>query len=294
MSQLNNALEYASSFGWPVLPLHWPTENGCSCPKSDCKQAGKHPLYHKDDMQHGCHSATTDPEIIRRWWLRWPRANVGIATGTQSFDVLDVDISEAENGNDTLDDLQAKHGKLPDTPEQITGSGGRQILFMHNDSIDNSVRFAPGLDTRSTGGLVVVPSSLHASGRRYQWELSSMPGEVPLAAWPSWLVKIITEAQNKTGNNGNKGNGVGWETEPLKGVAKGQRDHTATRLAGLYITKQLKPLEVFYLLSGWNLRNKPPLAQEQIAKVVRSVLQSHERNHAGDKKDGRRIRISIG
>lgn len=291
------ALSYAERFKWPVLALHWPVDNGCSCKDGiKCESIGKHPQYHREDLLHGCHSATTDPEIIRCWYKRWPQANIGIATGEQSFDVLDADVHPEKgiNGNDTLDDLQAKYGKLPDTVEQLTGGGGRQILFMHDDRIDNRVKFAPGLDTRSTGGLVVVPPSLHASGQRYQWELSSMPGEVPLAVWPSWLVKIIVEAQNKAGNNGSKSNSAGWEIEPLKGVAKGERDHTATRLAGLYLTKQLKPLEIFYLLSGWNLRNTPPLPQEQIAKVVRSVLQSHKRNHAGDKNHGRRIKISIG
>jgi hypothetical protein len=46
---------------------------------------GKNPL-----TQHGFKDATTNETAIRRWWSRWPNANVAIATGSPGFDVLDV------------------------------------------------------------------------------------------------------------------------------------------------------------------------------------------------------------
>lgn len=293
---LNAALEYASR-DWPVLALHTPIKTGekpvCSCKKKNrCGNVGKHPRWHPEYLADGVHSATTDEQIMRRWWTRWPHANVGIATGKESFDVLDVDI-HGEDGNETLAEFERKHSRLPDTVEQITGSGGRQLLFMACEKIINAVKFAPGLDTRTDGGLIVAPPSLHASGRRYEWELSSMPGDVPIAAWPSWLIEMLT-----TNGNGKSKNPLGWQQPMLRGVSKGCRNQTAAKLAGLYITKGLTPLETYHLLIGWNLNNKPPLGKDIIERTIRSILTTHQRNNkTGDKTNATttpKIAISFG
>ena len=78
---------------WPVLVLHTPDSEGrCSCGKVDCPNPGKHPRFHPEDLAHGAHSATLDPDVIARWSERWPDANIGIATGEESgIFVLDCD-----------------------------------------------------------------------------------------------------------------------------------------------------------------------------------------------------------
>ena len=192
---LQHGLWYAGR-GWPVLALHTPIDNKCSCGK-ECGTPGKHPRYHEDDLASGAHSATTDPSIINRWWQRWPVANIGIATGQDSFDALDADIDDTVNGLETLADFQLEHGPLPETVEQITGGGGRQFFFEYSGELANRVRFADGLDTRSDGGLVVVPPSLHISGKRYEWH--SPPDKVELAKCPGWLLKIIGSCTNDNG-----------------------------------------------------------------------------------------------
>lgn len=81
------ALRYAAR-GWPVFPVWWPLAGGaCACGRPDCSHPGKHPL-----LRRGLHAATIDPTLIRRWWARWPLANVGIQTGsTSGLLVVDVD-----------------------------------------------------------------------------------------------------------------------------------------------------------------------------------------------------------
>ena len=174
------ALDYAAR-GWPVFPVHTPTANGCSCRQVDCNRIGKHPR-----IFNGRNGATTDPEIINKWWSAWPDANVGIATGTESgLIVLDVD----EYGENSLQEL-------PDTVEAITGSGGRHLLFRYpNDGkrYRTRVRFAEGLDSRADGGYIVAPPSLHQSGRHYEWEASSEPGMVDLADAPEWFLQHIRD-----------------------------------------------------------------------------------------------------
>jgi Bifunctional DNA primase/polymerase, N-terminal len=55
-----------------------------------CKPRGKAPL-----VKHGLNAATRDETRIRKWWTRWPDANVGIATGAASR-LLVVDIDSLE------------------------------------------------------------------------------------------------------------------------------------------------------------------------------------------------------
>ena len=44
---------------------------------------------------HGFKDASTDPDLIRRWWARWPDALIGVPTGIK-FCVVDVDLQHPE------------------------------------------------------------------------------------------------------------------------------------------------------------------------------------------------------
>src|SRR4051812_4350020 len=83
-----SALRYAAA-RIPVMPLHTVRPGGvCSCGAGpDCTSPGKHPR-----LRHGLSEATTAAALIRRWWQRWPDANIGLATGGV-LDVCDIDTS---------------------------------------------------------------------------------------------------------------------------------------------------------------------------------------------------------
>lgn len=66
---LTAALRYAER-GLPVFP---------------CKPGKKVPL-----TAHGFKDATTDPAVIKTWWKKHPKANIGVATGPRWFDQLDT------------------------------------------------------------------------------------------------------------------------------------------------------------------------------------------------------------
>lgn len=195
-SMMEAALRLARDFGWGVFPLHhpvWPEQDGavrCSCGYAKCTRVGKHPR-----TRRGFKDATTDPETIRSWWEKWPGANIGVRAGAESgFIVIDVD---PRNGGDvTLEDLERRHGALPATVEAITGGGGRHLLFSHpGDRIRSRNGVRPGIDLKADGGYIVVAPSLHTSGRRYVWELSSRPGEVAIARMPAWLHDLVTKGK---------------------------------------------------------------------------------------------------
>ena len=74
------AIAYAKR-GWKVFPVWWIEDGRCACGVSGCGNSGKHPVARKGGALKGFHDATSDIENVRKWWHRWPDANIGLATG---------------------------------------------------------------------------------------------------------------------------------------------------------------------------------------------------------------------
>lgn len=183
------ALSYAAR-GWRVLPV-WPMRAGkCACGDAACANQGKHPLSRL--APNGSHSATTDAAIIAAWWAATPDANVGIATGQESG-IWVIDVDPRHGGDVTLEALETRHGRLPQSLRARTGSGGGHIVFVHprDGRLSNSSgRLGPGLDVRGDGGYIVAAPSNHSSGGTYAWEDED---ESVLEAAPLWLLELIGE-----------------------------------------------------------------------------------------------------
>lgn len=197
--RLASALSLASQ-GLRVVPLHHPLHTGkkaiCSCNKCGaCAHIGKHPRYDPRTLPHGAHSATSNAAQLAEWWRVWPEANVGLAVGP-SVGLLALDIDPRNGGDDTFSDLLAEFGPLPATVEALTGGGGRHLLFIHPGGEVRGT-LGPGVDVvASDGNLIVVEPSLHKSGNRYAWELSSAPGVVAVAELPqAWKERIFVPAR---------------------------------------------------------------------------------------------------
>ena len=233
-----------------------------------CKPRAKIPL-----TAHGCLDATSDAEQITAWWGKCPTANVGVATGSKSgVWVLDVD---GEEGESSLRSLEAKHAPLPPTIEVITGNGGRHLYFRLPNfdgapTIKNSVKqLGAGLDTRATGGYVVAPPSIHPSGRQYVWSVDTAP---KLADPPVWLVALVAMPANKA--NGAERPADHWSRIVHDGAAEGERNETAASLTGKLLRQGLDAHTTLDLVLGWNLlRNRPPLPDNEILKVVCSITE---------------------
>lgn len=165
----NAALDYAQR-GWHVFPCHSPINGRCSCGDPNCADPAKHPRFHKDDLRNGLNSATTDAVVIERWWTRWPDANVGVRTGKISGIVV-MDIDAKSSGLESWQDIQDFNGRV-DTLTSHTGGGGLHLFFEApaKELKSTASQIAQGVDTRAEGGYVVLPPSLHISGRRYRWE----------------------------------------------------------------------------------------------------------------------------
>ena len=258
------ALKYAEA-NIPIMPLHWIREDGsCSCKKGQkCDSKGKHPIY-----SGWYKNSTTDTQQITRWWTIKPNANIGIPTGEKSsLLVLDVD----DGGGATLAELEATNGKLPDTVTAITGSGGKHYVFKHPQgrNIPNKVKFAPGLDTRSTGGLIVATPSVHTSGNRYQWLAEHSPFDIIPAEAPEWLLKLM-EVEKSTLVPFSKPNKAVRSISVT--IDEGSRNSTLTSLAGTMRARGMTEESIYVALLAENMaRCNPPLDEVEVKVIAHSV-----------------------
>jgi hypothetical protein len=95
--------------------------------------------------------ATTDPEVIERWWSQWPEALIGMPAG-ERFVVVDLDLQHAE----ARAWYHSNRERLPLTRNHMTRSGGRHLLFRPHDLIKCTAgRLHPHVDTRGHGGFII-------------------------------------------------------------------------------------------------------------------------------------------
>jgi hypothetical protein len=177
------ALTYAAR-GWPIVPLHTPSAEGCSCEQDCGGSVGKHPR-----TPHGLHDASRQPDQLWSWWHRWPDANVGIRTGRESSIVV-LDVDPRHGGEDSLAALESTYEALPETLTAQSGGGGQHRYFRHPGArLPNSAEVGgyAGMDVRGDGGYIVAPPSLHQSGQIYRWQEPTHP----LAPLPEWLSALL-------------------------------------------------------------------------------------------------------
>ena len=250
---------------WPVFPLHTPVLGRCSCGNPTCKPVGKHPR-----TPDGLKAATTDLATLRGWWGQWPEANIGLATGGAArLVVLDVDGPEGEA---SLEAKEAEIGGLPDTREVRTGrEGGRHLYFRLPQSVDlanikNSAhKIGDKLDVRASGGYVVVPPSLHVSGKRYEWVDGNAPvAELPLA-WCEALAKRGATTKTKHGGEAPpRAAGERW--------GEGERNQRLCSYAGSLRARGYDQEAIVEALRKVNAeRCDPPLDEAEVDTIAASV-----------------------
>lgn len=191
------ALGYARA-GWRVFP---------------CRRKDKSPWPGKDvdpatgekiPNSGGLRKASTDPEQIRAWWTKWPDAMIGAVTGPgMNAFVVDPDAyvdaeGEVHDRGAQLQALEQLLGvPLPETPMVITPGGGCHLYFALPElpdgvklgNRDKGLPFKINVRGDDTG-YVIVPPSVNAEGRAYEWV--KRYSEVPLAPAPATLVQLLT------------------------------------------------------------------------------------------------------
>lgn len=287
MSGLFDILRLYLLLGWRVLAVHSVREGVCTCYKGrDCDHPGKHPVF-----KGGCHSATTDEAIIRAWHTEKPWLSWGVATGVQSG-LLVLDIDPRSDGHESLARLVGQHGPLPNTPTVKTGGGGNQYYFRYpvGSGLTIGSGILPGVDYRGDGGLVVVPPSVHQSGRCYEW---AVPPDTPLADAPPWLVELLRSDKAKPSASPSPLRGEGGHLILTvrggppdltgDGAAEGVRHHTLCRLVGIHLDRGDSRATLEALVRAWAGRCVPQMDEAEAEEVLSDLWDKH---HGQDEEGG--------
>jgi Bifunctional DNA primase/polymerase, N-terminal len=280
------AAEVYAALGYPVLPCFAPASAGsCTCRAGrGCHRPGKHPRLRADRPgQGGVHEASCDVATVRRWWRRWPEANVALRTGVW-FDVADVDRQEGVEALCAI--LGNAEGLQEAGPLARSGGGGWHLLFAPTGA-GSPGEVLPGVDWRGHGGYILVWPSVHPSGRRYRW-IRPLSLELPEA--PAALRALLAPPPPSTprGPGGCKpvGGGYGWaalrsECARLAGTSPGERGRpgrnralymAAFRLGRLAAVGHLELAEITTALT--QVARQVDLGEREIGPTIASGLRN--------------------
>jgi hypothetical protein len=185
-TMLDWALAYANH-NRPVLPCRW-------WPSEDAKA----PL-----LKHGFLEATTDPDHIRGWWRKWPRALIGSPVPT---DQACIDIDPRKKGTTVAKLADYCDGDvLPDTMAVYSGrmDGGVHFFFYRPVNAAGEVlrltetkmqkKLGEGYDLKTSTGYTILPPSLHPDTRcPYEWRGSYQnPLSHPIHDMPDRLAELL-------------------------------------------------------------------------------------------------------
>jgi hypothetical protein len=162
---LDSGLRYGQQ-GWKIFPV----------------DGKKEPL-----TPHSFKDATIDPAQIEAWATKWPGANWALDIPGGLL-VTDLDVKHGQNGIREFEKLQGCKPEEYAAPRVRTGSGGYH-LYMDPTGRDfkNSVgKIASGIDTRTNGGYVLLPSG----NGWYRWETSPDTPRPPAPAWTEVALRI--------------------------------------------------------------------------------------------------------
>lgn len=257
---LDSALWYARK-GWHVFP---------------CVAGGKTPL-----TDHGFEDATTAEGVIRVWWTQHSDANIGVACGASGLAVIDVDVKDGKPGLDSWRDLLQAHGQsLGETVVNETPSNGMHMIYRQNGTLihNSQDKLGSGIDTRGIGGYIVVPPSVTPVGE-YHWALGYGPQDREPAAFPEALLPALSGPKAPL-------------PVPEGGIAKGGRNGTLASLAGTMRRRGMSGEAIEAALLAENRRCVPPLPDDEVRKIARSVSRyspAAEAPHLTDMGNARRL-----
>jgi replicative DNA helicase len=232
----------------------------------------------------------TEQEVCE-WFEQNPAANIGIVTGrTGRISNLVVFDLDSENAVDYAN----ARGGFSDTPKVRTGKGYHIYMRHPGFEVRNRVNQGLKIDIRADGGYVAAPPSVHGSGRTYEWVEGFSIFEINPAPCEQWMIdylqdvaegdkpepktkSFLKQRERLPAERSDKPKGEYAEILK-KGAAEGNRNDTATRLAGHLLAKGVPENEAWEILTNWNHKNRPPLDLDELKRTFESVCKLESRN----------------
>jgi hypothetical protein len=148
--------------------------------------------------------ASTQADVIARWWLATPDANVILPTG-RIFDVLDVPAKIGVTALDRIERSAVRPGPV------AISDGGRACFFVrtrgapadenewwscHLDCEPEDIAEVSGLRWHCRDSYVLAPPSVHASGSAARWLRHPLSYDLPDGLR---LLEILADACEEAG-----------------------------------------------------------------------------------------------
>lgn len=201
-------------------------------------------------------------------WFGGERRNVGVICGEVSDNLVVLDFDRPEVFE------KVKSCLPPSAPVVETGRGFQVYLRTPFPAQTQKISQA-GIDVRGEGSYVVAPPSLHPNGRIYRF-LNPEVLEAKRLAYVGDLASLLQSLCQTAGvrlrsPQPSPPAGPSWVLKALEGVEEGERDVTATRLAGYFHSKGLPKEVALSILLDWAKKCSPPFPEKEVTKCVNSV-----------------------
>lgn len=230
----------------------------------------------------------TERQVAEEWnkFVRRGRVpGIGVVTGQicGGYIVIDLDNKPEKgiNGYHELLTWQQRTGLV--LPEQtwtaITGSGGYHLWFRTDRAMPGFVNAEYGIDLRADGNQVVVPPSLHPSGKRYAWEIS--PNDCECAEADKAVIRFIedyrpADAQYKRSTH----RGQGGERKMLlpPEILEGGRHRPLISLVGTLNRLGVEDDTIMNVVRSENeAKCIPPLTETELQKEIFPAIFRYEK-----------------
>ena len=223
--------------------------------------------------------ATTDEETIKKWWAKWPDAQIALATGEwkDGYNIIAIDCdNHPKTGDYGTEDLRLwedTQGEIPETWGSITGSGGEHYIFRtRGKGIRSRTRCYGSIDIRGEGGYIILPPSLHPNGNRYEWQFD--PDEYELAEANSSVLDLCgyKESNNKKIKSSFKMPDI---------VAEGSRNDTLHKYASSMQARGYSDQVIKERIQALNKTAcNPPLQDSEVMQIFESVTSRYPKGTA--------------
>ena len=191
-----------------------------------------------------------------------PDCNWGVATGSHSG-VLALDV-DGEEGRASLAALEAQHvavaayAHVDNWTSWTAVSSVFSAVRWQGHSAATPANWVRACDVRGAGGYVIIPPSVHPSGRCYHW---ANPDQ-PIADPPRWLLDLLN------------GNSRKWipRAAPIRLLVEGQRNDSLFRFGCAMRRRGATQDEIQRQLHRKNeLECSPRLEASEICKIAASA-----------------------
>jgi hypothetical protein len=225
------------------------------------------------------HSATLDEGRISAAWRARPGALVAVALGPAGLVIIDCDRHDPNrDGVESLLELEAVHGELPEGPLAFTAGGGGHHYFRAPGGVEELpalVTLAPGVELLSGARYVVAPPSRRPDGRMWTWAAGQSPDEVDLPKLPAWVVELARATRATPSGGAGRPEARPrdeWVVLARTGATHGSRHDSLLRLAG-HVLRRPRTAVLRELLLAWSeVRCRPPLDRAEGERIVDDLI----------------------